>query len=111
MSFHSPRRSYPHPLPIPALCSHAHSTQLASAGYREKGLAVAIYHGKVYVISNSKGMNLTRFGHHVSHAVQATVRRPRSQLPLLLLDACLSASGFGVSAGSNDGQSATTNAR
>ncbi|GIL74228.1 hypothetical protein Vretimale_1982 [Volvox reticuliferus] len=39
---------------------------LHSAGYREKGLAVAIYHGKVYVISNTRGINLKRFGHHVT---------------------------------------------
>ncbi|EFJ49904.1 hypothetical protein VOLCADRAFT_89378 [Volvox carteri f. nagariensis] len=39
---------------------------LHSAGYREKGLAVAVYRGKVYIISNTRSISLKRFGHHVA---------------------------------------------
>ncbi|GFR44983.1 hypothetical protein Agub_g6257, partial [Astrephomene gubernaculifera] len=40
--------------------------KLHSAGNREKGLAVAFYRGGVYVISNTRHINLKPFGHHVS---------------------------------------------
>ncbi|KXZ41246.1 hypothetical protein GPECTOR_608g690 [Gonium pectorale] len=44
----------------------AKTIKLHSAGNKEKGLAVAFYNGRVFVISNTREIDLGRFGHHVS---------------------------------------------
>ncbi|KAG2441465.1 hypothetical protein HXX76_003087 [Chlamydomonas incerta] len=44
----------------------ARTLSLHTAGNREKGLGVAIYNGRVYVIDNGRRMKLKTFGHHVT---------------------------------------------
>lgn len=43
-----------------------HTMRQGTVAYREKGLAIGIYNGRVYVISKRAPADIKRFGHHVS---------------------------------------------